>query len=115
MPSNGNVERTDGELGPSYWDCARLVKELEDRTGKVCRINIVPPHQVGPDRRWTSWGVQAEIFSAKEGAYGPGARYEYWGKGGAWKTFPAALHAALRVLEERVSAREAQAVAQAAF
>lgn len=103
------------ERGPSYWDVAVYAQELEARFGKAVRFQVNPPRRLGPDNRWSSWSVWAEMWTP-DGSSLPGpACSQSFGKGGAWATLPAALHAACRNLEARLEQREEDAVRQHRF
>lgn len=103
------------ERGPSYWDVSAYVDHLRERYAVGVSFELYPPHRAGPDGKWTSWGVEAKVFRGPQAAQAVRPRIEYFGKGGAWKTAPAAAHAALRCLEDRLQESEAVARAQARF
>jgi glutathione S-transferase len=103
------------EHGPSYWDVSEYMEHLRAKYGVGVSFRLHPPHRAGPDAKWTSWGVEAEVFHGTSPAKAVRPRVEYFGKGGAWKTAPAALHAALRVLEDRLAEKEEAAARSARF
>lgn len=115
MGGNQNVAGQDGERGPGYWDCAQMCDYIERTYGKVVRCFIVAPRRVGPSGRLSAWSVWCEVYDPKGDGYPGPARAEYFGAGGAWKTFPAALHAALRNLQERLADRDEATAKQATF
>lgn len=103
------------ERGPSYWDVSAYCQHLRAHWGVACVIELVPPVPVGMDNRWSPWGCRVQVWRGASRVPGVAERVEYFGKNGAWATAPAAAHAALRELEDRLEAAEKQAAAVAAF
>lgn len=103
------------ERGPSYWDVSEYCAHMRARWGVACVFTLVPPVPVGVDNRWSSWGVRVQVWRGEKVVAGVAERVEYFGRGGAWKTAPAACHAALRVLEDRLEAAEKAAAGVARF
>jgi formylglycine-generating enzyme required for sulfatase activity len=63
----------------------------------------------------SGWAVVVSV-SPREGRRGATfTTTQRFGRGGSWKTAPAALHAALRDAEERLREQEQAAAQQAAF
>lgn len=101
--------------GPGYYDVDRYVEVLRNTYGIGIHLVLVSPLYIAASGRKTSWCVSVQAWQLP-GAVGlPFGGQASFGQGGAWKTFPAAAHAALREFEAKLVERERSAAKQAAF
>lgn len=103
------------ERGPSYWDVSAYVDELRVRWGVNVLFRVFPPIRIERTGGWTSWRVEAEVWRLGSAERGGPAYGRAFGKGGAYASAPAAMHAVLRDLETWYEERERAAESKAAF
>lgn len=106
---------TGEERGPTWWDCGQRIAELREAGCHGVEVVLVAPAPRVSGAGWTAWGV---LVRYPKHAAAPGAYHwhrEYFGKGGAWKTAPAAVHACCVALALAREEREAEALQQSRF
>lgn len=103
------------DVGPSYWDVSTYAEDLGLRWACHLQFVVTPPVRVDTTGKYTSWCVTLRAASTP-GVYGPvPALVAYYGKGGSWKTLPAAMHDVLRRYDAYRAEQVAAAERRAAF
>jgi formylglycine-generating enzyme required for sulfatase activity len=107
--------RWHGDLGPSWRDCGEVAEYIWRVYGHRVEIKLLQPVRRLDGAGDSGWAVVVSV-SPREGRRGATfTTTQRFGRGGSWKTAPAALHAALRDAEERLREQEQAAAQQAAF
>lgn len=107
--------RWHGDLGPTWRDCGDAAEHIWRVYGYRVDIRLIQPVRRLDGKGNSGWAVVVRA-EPREGRHGTAITTTHrFGQGGAWKTAPAALHAALRDAEERLREREQAAAQQAAF
>lgn len=106
---------SQSEYGPSWRDCAEAAQYIWDRYNHRVELTFCQPVRRLDGKGDSGWAVVARV-SPREGRQGATLhRTARFGQGGAWKTAPAALHAALREAQDALREAEVTAAQQAAF
>ena len=103
------------EQGPSYWDVSAHADHLREQDGIGIRWTLVPPIKRVDGRGWSSWCVSVEVWTLRARTTRRWNAQAAFGRGGAWKTLPAALAATLRAYEAQRADEQVAVEAQARF
>lgn len=115
MARNQNVQRTDGELGPSWWDVGEYARELHSLYHVSTEFALVPPVRRLDGKGYSAWVAVATVRSRGTDKGWSHSVQASFGSGGAAKTAPAALHALCYLLHAACEERKQTAAQQAAF
>lgn len=103
------------ERGPSWWDLGDYCDHLAAKYNASVELRLAWPVRRLDGKGKSGWSAVASVSRRRKGQIRPLGRAVRFGAGGAWKTAPAAFHAALRELEAALEAEEAAAAKQTAF
>lgn len=103
------------DLGPGYFDVSAFADEMRSLWGCDVSFRVCPPVRIVATGKYTSWYVWCEV--RKEPGYGPirHTAASTYGKNGAWKTLPAAMYHAARLVEEEMQKAALAAQRSSAF
>lgn len=105
----------DSERGPGWYDVSIYAEHLRDVYGRLVYFKLAPPVRRIDGRGYTSWCGLVELHGSDAGSGVERVFQASWGQGGAARTAPGALYAALTLCEGYLVERTREALAQAAF
>lgn len=103
------------DIGPTYQDVQEAVERCRDRWGVGIHFIVRPPLLIKATGKYTSWQVLVEGWYLRGDKKHPFGSAQTYGRGGSWRTMPAAMWHAVRVFDERLQEDERWSEAQAAF
>lgn len=106
---------TRGTVGPTWYDVDMYAEEVRKRDAVGVRWRVVPPIARIDGRGRSSWSVSVEVWALRSKEARVWHAQASWGRGGSWKTAPAALLASLRAYEAQREDERVAAQAQASF
>lgn len=103
------------ERGPSWYDVSIYAEHIRDTYGRLVYFKLAPPVRRLDGRGYTSWCGLVELYGRDAGSGVERVFQASWGSGGAARTAPGALYAALTLCEGYLEEKKATAERQAAF
>lgn len=103
------------ERGPTWYDVSIYAEHIRDVYGRLVYFKLAPPVRRLDGRGYTSWCGLVELHGSVSGSGVERVFQASWGSGGAARTAPAALYAALTLCEGYLEEKARKALAQATF
>lgn len=101
--------------GPSYFDVQQAVEHVRDRYGVGIDFTIVPPLYIKATGERQSWQVVARVWRLSDSRETTIGDRQAFGRNAAWATMPAAMHAAVLAVADKLYRIEMGASEQMTF